>query len=95
MAAAAAPAAEAARRVASTSALSRLAIIGSMSIVDDGHDDAVRVGHTRHVRRRAGNAGGLLEGANGLHRQDVDAVFLGTQAQRKHLARHAGDGAGL
>jgi hypothetical protein len=61
--------------------------------VDDGHDHATQVHHALEEGRGVGDAGGLLVGADLLHAQDVDAVFLGTEAEGQVLAV-AGNGVG-
>src|SRR6185369_5309557 len=62
--------------------------------VDDRHDDAAQVDHALDESRGVGDAGGLLVGADFLHLEDVDAVFLGTEAEGEELAAGGCRGAG-
>ena len=54
--------------------------------VDDRHDHAAQVDHALDERGRVGDARGLLVGADLLNLQDVDAVFLGAEAEGQEFA---------
>ena len=63
--------------------------------VDDRHDHAAQVDHALDERRRVGDAGRLLVASGSPAPQDVDAVFLGAEAEGQELAAGCGCAAAL